>query len=202
MSGGVPDRRPAGARPKHRSRRDGKPRLPARRGRARRKHRHRGDRLAPDAVETIVPAETNASATATAAAAAAASKPASKLPAAEDGPRGEGDSHRRSVRAPLAGAVAPPAVPRRRRRNHPRGPLLVENHIPGVGIIEDLLGLLAAVQCTCGGRRLSATLESHRYANHARAHLGCTSSRAAVALAAGLYGVVLERVYRESSGWG
>ena len=182
-----PDRRPKGARPKHRSRRDGKPRPPcSAEGEPGASIATAETAPAPDAVETIVPAETNASATATAAAAAAASKPASKLPAGDDGPSARETATVAAFALLLAGAVASAGGPQGAADEITRaGRLLVENHIPGVGgIIEDsFLGLL--VVCTVYSLWRSSLIPAPvgdpiARKSRTRAHLGCTSSRAAV----------------------
>jgi len=207
-AGGVPDRRPKGARPKHRSRRDGKPRPPcSAEGEPGASIATAETAPAPDAVETIVPAETNASATATAAAAAAASKPASKLPAGDDGPSARETATVAAFALLLAGAVASAGGPQGAADEITRaGRLLVENHIPGVGgIIEDsFLGLL--VVCTVYSLWRSSLIPAPvgnpiaRKSRTRASWLHVISGGGA--LVTGLYGVVLERVYRESPGWG
>ena len=207
-AGGVPDRRPKGARPKHRSRRDGKPRPPcSAEGEPGASIATAETAPAPDAVETIVPAETNASATAAAAAAAAASKPASKLPAGDDGPSARETATVAAFALLLAGAVASAGGPQGAADEITRaGRLLVENHIPGVGgIIEDsFLGLL--VVCTVYSLWRSSLIPAPvgnpiaRKSRTRASWLHVISGGGA--LVTGLYGVVLERVYRESPGWG
>jgi len=86
------------------------------------------------------------------------------------------------------------------------GRLLVENHLPGVGgVIEDsFLGLLVA--CTVYSLWRSSLIPAPvgnpiaRKSRTPASWLHVVSGGGA--LATGLYGVVLERVYRESPGWG
>ena len=209
-AGSVPDRRPKGARPKHRSRRDGRPRPPrSAEGEPGASIATAETASAPDAVETIVPetlpSETNASA---AAAAAAASKPASKPPAGDDdGPSARETATVAAFALLLAGAVASAGGPQGAADEITRaGHLLVENHIPGVGgVIEDsFLGLL--VVCTVYSLWRSSLIPAPvgnpiaRKSRTRASWLHVISGGGA--LVTGLYGVVLERVYRESPGWG
>ena len=83
--------------------------------------------------------------------------------------------------------------------------LLVQNHLPGVGgVVEDsFLGLLAACTVYCLWRSsviprpVGNPITRRSRTNASWVHV----LSGAGALATGLYGVVLERVYRESPGW-